>query len=146
MDRKPALMDAARGAGLHPALGERETRPRADARLGRTAGGGSRMVHPEGDRLVAARIVEARPETRAPVPEGARREADGRRQTRVDEVFEGVRLRAVGLSGGPSATDAVIARSRGLDPRGRGDPEPPPLPYNPLYCFVPTGQARGSSQ
>jgi hypothetical protein len=65
---------------FHPALGEGEARRRTDARLGRATGGGSRMVHPEGGGLVAARIVEARPRARAPFSDGPRREADGRRQ------------------------------------------------------------------
>ena len=39
LDRKPAFVDAARWPGLHPAVGEGETRPRTDARLGRATGG-----------------------------------------------------------------------------------------------------------
>src|SRR6516225_3603907 len=50
------------------------------------------MVHSESDRMVAARIVQAGRETRAPVLEGARRQADGRRQARGDQVLEDVKL------------------------------------------------------
>ena len=55
-----------------------------------------RMVHPEGDRLVAARIVEARSRTGSAVSDGARRKADRRRQARGDEVFEVVKPVSVG--------------------------------------------------
>src|SRR5271166_6206302 len=57
------------------------------------------MVHPEGDRLVAARIVEARPQARAPVSEGARGDAARRRQARGDEIFEGVKPRRKSAAG-----------------------------------------------
>jgi len=46
---------AARGAGLHLALGEGRARCRTDARLGRPTGRRSRMVHSEGGRLAPAR-------------------------------------------------------------------------------------------
>ena len=38
LDRNPAFVDAARGAGFHRALGQGGARPRTDARLGRAAG------------------------------------------------------------------------------------------------------------
>ena len=64
---KRAFVDSPRRAGLHPGVDQGPARSRAHARLGGAAQRRSRMVHPEGDRLVAARTLQARPSTRAPI-------------------------------------------------------------------------------
>ena len=68
LGRQPASVDAPRGAGLHPAVDQGAARSRAHARLGGAPRRRSPMVHPEGDRLVAARTLQARSRARAPLP------------------------------------------------------------------------------
>ena len=83
---KPAPLDAARRPRLHPALDTRRPRPGADAGLGGEPCRRSRVVHPEGDRLVAARALQARSRPRPPLPRRARRYAEGRGASRSVEI------------------------------------------------------------
>jgi hypothetical protein len=86
LGRQPAFVDAPRGAGLHPAVDQGRARSRAHARLGGATRPRPPMVHPEGDRLVAARTLQARSSARAPLPRRTGRAADGGRAARGDEI------------------------------------------------------------